>query len=135
MESCKVIIYDTMPNGRYSWLDNILKTSWWFGAKVLYSDKEWISIGVDSVDAMLNKLIDIASKKKISELQLWGHGGPGRFCVGNTALDLHYTENSILYTQFVSLSPFTNESLFWFRSCSTASEDKGRIFMKKYLMI
>lgn len=70
--------------------------------------------------------------QKISEIQYWGHGSPGRVWMdgeymGADVLDDVYTD--LMFKIKARLAP---NALIWFRTCATFGADPGRVFARHW---
>jgi len=126
MSSGKVLVYDHSSS---AWL----QTTWHVGAFVFQRQFD-ATFGVTTVDAVFDSLEKFVSSQpqgyKINELQWWSHGSSGSACIGNDLFWAGYMRSNPKYAHFRSLDLFDKDAVWWFRTCSTASQDSGRQFMK-----
>jgi hypothetical protein len=126
MSAGKVLVYDHSSN---AWL----QSTWFVGAWVFQSQFD-ASFGVSTVDAVFDSLENFVKLQpkgyKIKELQWWSHGGSGSASIGNESFWLGYMSSNPKYEHFRKLDLFDKDAVWWFRTCSTASLDGGRLFMK-----
>jgi len=52
-------------------------------------------------------------------------------CIGSTYLDYNYIKYNPKFARFKSLNLFDKDAVWWFRTCSTAANDSGRLFLKE----
>jgi hypothetical protein len=90
--------------------------------------------GFKSWEDALAWLTLVGSDRKISEVQIWGHGSPGRsWMLEDGALD----ENSPTSTKYGVVMKMLKERLapdahIWFRNCSVFAGVKGHFFARAW---
>lgn len=112
----KIILFDASPNGALGW-------SWAVGS----FRPGWTRIGVKSWNEASVKLNAVVRPgTRIKELQIWGHGEPGKPLIAGKP------PVSVLPTFMELLARLvTPGSLVWFRSCSVFFGEKGRAFAER----
>jgi hypothetical protein len=105
-----------------------LRLTWRVGHLISSSQRFTHRLYVHSWDEAMQRLCAIAAEEKLSELQFWGHGAPGRVLIGHHALDAAYLQSSALFQRWVAMEPFRSSPspLVWFRTCETMRGDAGR---------
>jgi len=132
----RLMIYDatTLKDG-LDWKEDSLAYSWLAGGR-LYRIVNFLekSKGVTSWSEGLDYLIEEGKKKKISQVQFWGHGLWGRAYIGGDKLSTSRLKNDKeLAEKFKELSALMTEDAFWwFRTCQTYATESGHEFAKSF---
>lgn len=71
-----------------------LRLTWRVGHLISSSHRFTHRLYVHSWDEAMEQLCDIGQREKLSELQFWGHGAPGRVFIGHHALDTSYVQSA-----------------------------------------
>lgn len=72
-------------------------------------------------------------KRPISQIQIWGHGSPGKSWMKGEPLhrdSVTKGRHELVLRQIADR--MTDDGLIWFRNCSVACGEKGREFMKAW---
>jgi len=110
-----------------------LTQEWTVGGK-LYRALRWIDKckGFSSWDDALAWIDSIGQKETIEQIQVWGHGSPGKSWIGKqylgfTAFEFEHSEvlKSIA-------SNMTQDGVIWFRNCGVFSGKPGHRFAKAW---
>ena len=68
---------------------------------------------------------ELAAVSDLYEVQFWGHGAPGVACIGSDYLSC----DTLFRPEWQALrGKFKGNGVWWFRTCSTFSGDRGRAF-------
>ena len=110
---------------------NIGLTHSWTAGGRLYRKLRRVdhSQGFRAWHKLLGWLIDYEPEQKISEIQYWGHGGPGAVWLDGEALTA--ADNSAYEPILKQIAGrLTDDALIWFRTCSTFAGDEGKEFAR-----
>ena len=110
-----------------------LRLTWRVGHLIESRQRFTHRLYVHSWDEAMERLCAIGEREKLSELQFWGHGAPGRVLIGHHVLDANYLQSSALFQRWMAMEPFqlSPSPLIWFRTCETMRGDVGRSFAEQ----
>jgi hypothetical protein len=114
----RLMIYDASEEDR----NPFLAASWFWGAR-LYKARNKLDHykGVRSLDEMIEYVLKFDS---VDELEFWGHGREGAFFIDNKRIGWNN-----LAERFGDMrNVFHDDSLIWWRTCSTFHGEYGHRF-------
>jgi hypothetical protein len=110
----KIILYDATENGIKEW----------FWRRYVQVRIGWKKIGVSSWGEAAEQILEaVRPGDRLTELQVWGDGGPG----------MPYINGKPITEQFIETCRIlvTSESLVWFRMCAVLFGRKGDTFVRE----
>lgn len=134
----RVMIYDdsTLRDGWDGFKEDGLALSWKWGDKLyrMFGGFD-VSFGAQNINEALDYLVELSEKEKISQIQFWCHGWPGRLYLGDSYLDERSFYRNRETAKKISLisERMTDDGLFWFRACSTFAGEAGQTFAKRFV--
>lgn len=111
-----------------------LTMSWVLGAK-LYKATRSVDLvkGVASWAEALEWLNTVNPSEKIEQIQIWGHGWPGRSYIGKEFITLDDVVSGPLSDGFAKLkNRLTPDSIIWFRNCAVFCGEPGHKFAEGF---
>lgn len=129
-DSLRVMFYD-----KSKWAGEQLTSSWFAGGLLYKAVRRLdVCVGVESWEEALEWLITYMPTKKISVLQFWGHGSPGKVWINNQSLNLSaLDEGHPFYEKLQAFrARLTDNALIWFRCCSVFAGEDGHKFAKEF---
>ena len=110
-----------------------LRLTWRVGHLIKSPHRFTHRLYVHSWDEAMERLCAVGEQEKLSEVQFWGHGAPGRVLIGHYVLNANYLRSSALLQRWVAMEPFqlSPSPLVWFRTCETMRGDVGRAFAEQ----
>ena len=103
-----------------------LTHSWVVGGR-LYKALRWVDEcqGFDSWETALHWLATFKSDRPIRQIQIWGHGSPGKSWMSGESL----TYRSVTRPDVQKIAErMTDDGVIWFRSCSVFGGTLGKKF-------
>lgn len=107
----------------------------WFAGGRLYRWMRWIDRceGFSSWESALKWVAEYEGDRPIQQLQVWGHGSPGRSWFSGEPIH----KSSVTYGPHSEnlqkiASRMTDDGLIWFRNCSVFAGTRGREFGKAW---
>ena len=88
------------------------------GHRVWYRALEWLA--------------ETKPEQKITEIQYWGHGSPGRVWMDGEALTTDVFDGPLKALLAKIKSRLTPEAVIWFRTCATFGAERGRAFARRW---
>ena len=111
-----------------------LSTSWWAGGKLFRTLRRLDHMrGFNNWPSALRWIADLEPTRPIKEIQFWGHGSPGKVWIlqkAMTALAFKYAPHRDPLMRIKTR--LTDESLIWFRTCSTFCGTRGQAFAQTW---
>ena len=105
----------------------------WFAGGRLYRMMRWVdeTRGFATWEDALDWLAHTEPDQKIKQIQVWGHGGPGRSYMAGEALshDSVYQGRHVLALQLIA-DRMTRDGVIWFRQCSVFAGPNGHRFAR-----
>ena len=115
----RLIIYDAAENTPVGW-------SWAIGARLFrFSGQVQHVVAARTWAQGLQDALSLATKNRITEVQFWGHGSPGRVYVAGESLKPTRDHQRALLDLSNALDP---QALIWLRTCSSFAGPSGHRF-------
>ena len=112
-----------------------LSHSWFAGCR-LYKALRWIDDcqGFSDWDAALHWLATFKAPLRIRQVQIWGHGSPGKSWMAGDALThaTPFTDARGLLLHKIA-ERLTDNGVIWFRNCSVFAGARGHAFAKAWV--
>jgi hypothetical protein len=112
----KIAIYDASESRPLGW-------SWAVGSRLLSLTHFDAVIGARTWEEALGRATTAGQKRRVSEIQFWGHGSPGRILIKDQVLDPRSGHKKLLHGLRDVLE---DEALIWFRVCAAFAADRGQ---------
>lgn len=111
-----------------------LTHSWWAGGKLFRLLRRFDHTrGFNNWPAALEWIANLEPEHSIKEIQFWGHGSPGRAWIHNRPLTASSFEHKPHRDPLMRIKTrLTEDSLIWFRTCSTFAGTRGHAFAKTW---
>lgn len=113
-------------------------TASWVAGGALYRALRWVDmcLGVESWDEALDWLAVHSAPKRIAQIQVWGHGGPGVSVLGRERMN----SRSILGGDHESRlrmigQRMTSDGVWWFRNCGVFAGVPGQNFARRFVSV
>lgn len=108
-----------------------LSSSWTVGGG-LYKALRWVDVckGFSDWGAALDWIAALEPGRQISQIQIWGHGSPGRSWMNGRALTAKSLTPGHKYNMVLRqiAERMTDDGVIWFRNCSVFAGQVGRDF-------
>lgn len=134
-----LVVYDATGHGAAR-VQPFLTASWRIGTG-LYKHHPQRAARVDDVygatswEDALAWLCSVRPRERIDSVQYWGHGFYGRAYVGSDILDVDaLSPGAARHDDLLALRGRVagEQSLFWFRTCSTFATERGQQFARAW---
>ena len=127
------MIYDRTCTGRRGLPG--LSHSWIAGA-FLYGGLRRLDawFGASSWEEALSFLATCGARRKIREIQFWGHGNWGCAKIDRERLSIDSLQNDHPHASMLSRvrDRLTDDALWWFRTCETFGTERGHSFARAF---
>lgn len=117
----RVVVYDASGTATDVG-DVFLRLSWFLGAEVMFGHHFTHAIGVSSLDELVAK-VGALGDGTVTELQFWGHGYPGGFCIGRQRVGVAEVRAHAALGRV-----FAADAVVALRTCESFRLDVGRRF-------
>lgn len=111
-------------------------TSTWTAGGAVYRALRWVDVckGFGDWGAALDWIAGLEPGRQISQIQIWGHGSPGRSWMAGRALGVSSLSSGAPYNMVLRqiAERMTDDGVIWFRNCGVFAGDRGQLFAKTW---
>jgi len=109
-----------------------LSHEWTVGGR-LYRALRWVDEckGFSNWTEALEWLANVHPEEKITQIQVWGHGAPGRSWMGKTQVNAKSFQEHGAVLEAIK-NRMDSNSVIWFRNCGVFAGNKGQHFAKEW---